>query len=92
VIQLTGAVTRRPRIVVTLRRIRARLRGVVAAIAAHVDSSRNATQRQPRLIDWSVGKGRLREPVRPEAAAGSWLPFSASLAHLRIVVGACFEA
>ena len=72
-IQLTGAVTRRPRIVVTLRRIRARLRGVVAAIAAHVDSSRNATQRQPRLIDWSVGKGRLRSRFarKPQPGLGS---------------------
>jgi hypothetical protein len=55
----------------TLRRIRVRLRGVVAAIAAHADSSRNTSLRQPRLTDRSVGQGCLREPFAPAATTGT---------------------
>jgi hypothetical protein len=77
VIQLERRGHRRPRIDAPFAAAQARLRGVVAAIASHADSSQNAFRRRPRLTDWSVGKGRFREPVRPVAAAGPWLPFSA---------------
>jgi hypothetical protein len=47
----------------------------------HTDSYRNASRRQPRLTDRSVGQGPLREPVRPVAAAGLWLPYHGSVRH-----------
>jgi len=41
--------------------------------------SPNASRRQPRLTDRSVGQSRWREPVRPVAATGPWLPSSSRL-------------